>query len=97
MSICVVSGTVVDPSGNPLSGVPVDFNIQNAIVSADPVQGTTSTASNGTWSMSLLQGLSGVFTISVRNSNFGKSFPYRFNVAIPASSTANFSSILVDQ
>lgn len=96
MAICVVSGTVLDPSGTALSEIEVDFNIQTPIISADPVQGSTTTASDGTWSLSLLQGLSGVFTVNVANDNLSKKIPYRFNANIPLSLTASFSSVVVD-
>ncbi len=97
MASCLVSGTVLDPSGTALSGVEVDFNIQTPILNSDPVQGSTTTASDGSWSMSLQQGLSGVFTVNTRVDNFSATVPYRFNVNIPNLSTATFSSILVDQ
>jgi hypothetical protein len=96
MATCNVTGTVLDPSATPISGVEVDFNIQRPILSAEPVQGSTTTASDGTWSMLLQQGLSGVFTINTRTSTFTSTIPYRFNVNIPNSASATFSSILVD-
>jgi hypothetical protein len=96
MSTCVVSGTVKDVSGTPISGIPVSFNIQNPTLTTDPVQASTSSASDGTWSVTLAQGLSGVFTISVPPSNLGRPIPYRFNVNVPSAATATFASILVD-
>lgn len=96
MSICTVSGTVLDVSGSPISGVVVDFNIQTPILVAGPVQGTTTTDASGNWSLTVQQGLSGVFTVHTAPISTSKTFPYRFNVNIPSSSTATFSSTVVD-
>lgn len=96
MPNCTISGVVLDPSGIALSGIEVDFNIQTPIIAAGPVQGTTHTAADGTWSMTLQQGLSGVFTVSTSPGNFGRTIPHRFNVNVPKTSSATFSSIVVD-
>lgn len=96
MAICTVSGKLVDASSTAISGATVTFNIQQPILSADPVEGSTTTATDGTWSLDLQQGLSGVFTIPISPSPATKKIYYRFNVNIPNTSTATFSSILVD-
>lgn len=96
MALCTVDGTVTDVSGTPLGGVPVIFNTQSGAVSVEPYEGATATASDGTWSLSLVQGLGGVVTLAVAPSDIGKTNLYRFNVNIPATATAPFSSILVD-
>lgn len=96
MATCVISGTVVDAAATPVSGAPVMFNIQTPILSADPVEGSTTTATNGTWSLTVQQGLSGVITIRVASGPLGRQNTYRFNVNVPTASTATFSSILVD-
>lgn len=95
MAICVVSGAVLDPSGTALSGTSVSFNTQLAAVSAEPVQGSTSTASDGSWSLSLLQGISGIFTIPVAPTTSSRKVLHTFSAVIPATSTATFSSTLV--
>lgn len=79
-----------------MSDVEVDFNIQTPLVSIEPVEGSTTTDANGAWSLALQQGLSGVFTISSRVSSLSRTTPYKFNVNIPATTSASFSSIIVD-
>ncbi len=98
MATCTVSGTVLDPSGMAVVSAPVVFNIQNPTLDAvtDPVEGSTSTDVTGAWSLTLAQGLSGIFTISVPLNTASRAIPYKFNSIIPASSTASFSSTVVD-
>lgn len=96
MANCAVSGVVLNPSGAAIIGIPVSFNTQTSTLQADIVSTSTTTDSNGAWTLSVQQGLSGVFTISVATGNSGRALPFRFNVNIPANSTATFSSILVD-
>lgn len=96
MSVCLISGVVQDPSLTPISGLAVTFNTQTPVLAAEPVQGSTTTASDGTWSMSLLQGLSGIFTINSRVTPISRTTTYTFNVNVPLTSTANFSDIVVD-
>lgn len=96
MATCVVSGKLLDPSGTALPSIPVMFNIQTPILTAEPFQGSTTTAVDGSWSLSLQQGLSGVFTIDIQTDRLSRAVVYRFNANIPAASTATFSSTLVD-
>lgn len=97
MASCTVTGKLTDCGGNVLSGIPINFNIQTPGVVIEPLQLTTTSASDGTWSMSLAQGISGQFTIWTANAGSGQQVPYMFNVAVPNTSTATFSSILEDQ
>ncbi len=96
MATCILSGTLVDPSSTAISGVLVSFNTQNPTLSADPVEGSTTTAADGTWSLTIQQSLSGVVTINTRTNDASQTFPYRFNVRVPAAPTATFAEALVD-
>jgi hypothetical protein len=95
MATCLVSGIVLDPSGTAVNSAPVSFNVQTPTISTDPVQASTTTDSNGQWSLSLQQSISGVFTIEVAPSITSKRVLYSFSANIPSSSTATFSSTLV--
>ncbi len=97
MSTCIVTGTMVDCTGAPLSALNIFFNIQSPGTSAQPARVTTSSASDGTWSMPILQGTSGTFTVYTTSSSTGSTLPYSFNVVVPALSTATLSSIAEDQ
>ncbi len=96
MALCTVSGTVIDSSGTALAGIPVSFVTQVPILAAEPIEGTTSTATDGTWSLSVLQGLSGIFTISAPTSAISRAIQYKFSANIPLALTATFSSTLAD-
>jgi len=97
MSTCIVTGTVTDCSGTPLSGLNVYFNTQSPNTSIQPARVATTSASDGTWSMPILQGTSGTFTVYTTSSSTGNTSPYQFNVLIPATSTTTLSSIVEDQ
>lgn len=96
MANCTVSGTVLDPSGTAISGVRVEFNTQTAAASVEPQQAATTTATNGTWSLVLVQGLGGIFTIKIPQSSIAPVTPYTFNANIPVATTATFASVVVD-
>lgn len=96
MSLCTISGKLVDASGTSISGASVNFNTQTPSLASEPAQASTTTATDGTWSVILQQSLSGIFTISAPVSNLGSAIPYQFNVNIPAAASAAFSSIVVD-
>lgn len=99
MPTCVVSGTLVDPSGTAISGAPLSFRLMAPIVvtpSIGPVADSTTSASDGTWSLTIGQSLSGIISITSQDVPTAKPVIYGFNVIIPASATATFSSILVD-
>lgn len=97
MSTCIVTGIVTDCSGVPLSGLNVYFNTQSPSTSTQPARIATTSASNGTWSIPILQGTSGTFTVYTTSSSNGNTSPYQFNVLIPATSTATLQSIVEDQ
>jgi hypothetical protein len=97
MSTCIVTGTMTDCSGAPLSGLNIYFNTQSPSTSPQPARVTTTSAANGTWSMPIIQGLSGTFTVYTASSSTGNTSPYQFNVVIPATSTATLQSIVEDQ
>lgn len=96
MSLCVVTGTVLDSGSNPISGVPVGFNTQTPTLSSEPVAGLTTTDGNGNWSLSISQGTSGIFTVKINQSGVSNLTSYFFNALIPAASSAAFSQVVVN-
>lgn len=96
MASCTVSGTVLDAGGSAISNVTVIFNIQTPTTTNDPAQVSTTTATNGTWSLDCGRGLSGIFTLMIRSSNTSGAVPYRFNANIPNAASATFASVVVD-
>jgi hypothetical protein len=96
MATCTVSGTLTDCTSTPLVGMVVQFTTQSPGFSVEPVAGVTTSSSSGAWSLSILQGTSGQFTIYVPNGSTGNLVPYKFNAVIPSATSANFSTIVED-
>ncbi len=97
MALCLVSGTIKDASATAISGAQIAFSLQNPTLIAEPYDISTTSASDGTWSMNLVQGQSGIITVrSIISPNMGKRETFAFGVNIPATPTATFASILGD-
>lgn len=102
MALCTVSGTFLDPQSAAISGATVRFNIESPVLdslgdSLVPKEATTTTASNGTWSLAITQGISGSITLDLSQTPSGQ-FPivkYTFAVIIPSATTATFASVVV--
>lgn len=97
MSQCTVSGTLLDPSSTAISGAIVKFNIQNPVTGIlSPQEVRTSSATDGTWSLAVSQGVTGIFTVESSEDSKNSNSTHTFNAVIPSSSTATFSSVWVD-
>lgn len=101
MATCVVSGTFLNPSEVAISGATVKFNIATpvlnpggAVLSNQEV--STTTASDGTWSLTLSRGVTGTITLLCPPDGLNSAVRYTFAISVPVASTANFSSIWVD-
>lgn len=102
MSTCVVSGTFLDPSETAISGAKVKFNIDNPVLNAGlanligPKEISTTTATDGTWSLTITQGCSGTLSIDCPPDGLNSTRRYSFALNIPLASTATFSSTWAD-
>lgn len=101
MANCTVSGVFVDPQGNPIVGAALRFNTENAVTDASgnlisPIEIDTVTASDGTWSMALVQGISGILTADLTPVTGSPIVKYEFSLVIPATSTAVFAACWAD-
>lgn len=102
-STCIVSGTIYGPGGAALSGVVIKASITNAFVDANGnylpagVIASTTSASDGTWSLAVVQtqalGASVTFTFSYPYGN-NQSYTISYAAVIPNTSTANFSDLV---
>lgn len=102
MANCTVSGTFLDPSGTAISGATVRFRVDSPTLDAAsrlllPKEITTTTASNGTWSLSIVQSTSGLVMFDCPPDLTNSPVRYTFSVIVPATLTASFASIWVDQ
>lgn len=101
MSTCIVSGTFLDPHGTGISGATLRFATQNPVVDASgniisPYELTTTTAVGGTWSLTLVQAITGVLTLDLSAIVTAPIVKYKFSMAIPQTSTALFAACWVD-
>lgn len=97
MSVCTVSGTLLDPSSTAISGAVIRFNIQNPVTGViSPHEVRTSSAANGTWSLDITQGVTGILTIEYAEDSSESSSEHAFNLSIPSQTSATFSSVWVD-
>lgn len=101
VNTCIVTGQFLNPQGAAVSGATVRFVTQSPVVDTNnniiqPYELSTTTASDGTWSLTLVQGITGKVTLDL---NPTVSFPitkYTFSVAIPLTSTAIFVACWVE-
>lgn len=101
MATCVVSGKFADSQGNPVVGATVHFAVTNPVLDAygnalTPKEVTTSTAGDGSWSLSLVQGSSGELTLDLIPTSLSSVVKYPFSLSMPLTSTASFSQCWVD-
>ena len=101
MAICTVSGTFLNPQGTAVASATVHFNIETPVVDGSgnllmPKEITTTTASDGTWSLSIIQGVSGNLTLDLNPTVSSPVTKYSFSLVIPTSSTATFAQCWAD-
>lgn len=106
--ICLVSGTIVDATCTPISGVNVNAKVNRPYV--DPISGSlipnqaiqVVSDVNGNWSMSLIEtttaniGITFTFLYSSDENN-SQQVEYEYTVLIPATTTATFASLIGTQ
>lgn len=101
MANCVVSGVFTDASSLPVVGALLRFNIGsptldlsgNALV---PREFTTTTAADGSWSLTIEQLVSGILTLDLNPASNSPVTKYKFSIVVPAASTATFSNCWAD-
>lgn len=102
MATCTVSGKLLDPSEVAIVGANVRFNIESPSLAANGADllGTkevsTTTGSDGTWSLLLSQTSRGILTIEIPPNSLNSAVRYTFSLVIPATSSATFSSVWAD-
>lgn len=102
MATCIVSGTLVDPSETPMSGISVTFRIANSSLNGSstnfflPKEITTTSAVNGTWTLTLSQGLSGQISLDFPQTSISPTRRLNYSVIIPATPTTTFNSIATE-
>lgn len=102
MATCTLSGTLVDPSETAVSGATIVFKISNAYANGSatkffvPKDLSTTSASDGTWSLTLSQGISGIISIDYTKSNIAASNKLNYSIVVPATSTAVFNTLATE-
>lgn len=100
MSLCMVTGTVLDPAEQPISGVSLSFNVQNPILETlsliNPKGLQTTSDGSGNWSLAIAQGLTGILSIAVPLDSSGTVSLYKFSLNIPNTSSATFAQVWDD-
>lgn len=98
MATCAVTGTIFDPTGTGISGATVQFLTQNPQVDIGnafvmPVAVSTTTTSGGVFSLSLDQGISGIFQISVNVNGLSPQVLYSFGITVPATASTTLAAL----
>lgn len=101
MANCTVSGTFTNPQGTAISGATIRYNIESPVLDLSgnllvPKEITTTTATDGSWSLSLIQGTAGNLVLDLSPSSSAPIVRYNFSMVIPSTSTASFASCWVD-
>lgn len=102
MANCTVSGKFTNAQGTGLSGVTLRFLVQNPVLDLtetfviSPQEITATTDSSGDWSLSLVQGVSGVLVLDLNQSPTSAVHKYSFSLVIPYTTTASFASCWAD-
>lgn len=101
MATCVVSGTFTNPQGNAVSGATVRFSTERPVLDnlgnlIMPKEITTTTATDGTWSLTIIQQVSGTLTLDLTPSTNSPVVKYTFSLVIPSTTTATFASCWVE-
>ncbi len=103
MANCIVSGTFTDAQGTAISGATLRFNLDTPALDPTntgnlllPYEITTTTSNAGAWTLSIIQGVSGVLTMDLVPTTMSPVVKYKFSLLIPATSNSTFASCWVD-
>jgi hypothetical protein len=100
---CILSGTFLDPTGDAIVGATVRFNVESPVIDntgayiLSPKEVTTTTASDGSWSLTLSQGASGSLSLDCPPDATSSTQRYSFSVQVPTAASSTFISAWTDQ
>jgi hypothetical protein len=100
MATCTVSGVLKDVSDTAIQSATIAARVVTPYFSTTiqiaPKEITTTTASNGSWSLVLIQGASAIVTIKYPPNATDSARIYTYAITVPAASTANFSDLATE-
>ncbi len=99
MATCSVTGTIVNCSAVAIAGVTVRFRTTKPVLDASsnlvvPEEVSTTTASNGSWSIALDQGISGILAIDFPASPTSSTARACYTISVPSATSATFASLM---
>jgi hypothetical protein len=101
MATCAVSGNIVDPSGTALLSVTVAARVNQPVFSSTtliaPEMISTVTDASGNFTLTVQQSISVIFTVTYPVIGTEPMRSYEYTGNIPATTTANFSSVIVNE
>lgn len=100
MATCVVSGVIKDVSDTAISGAEISSSLVTPVFSGTtfiaPKEVSTTSAVDGTWSLTLVQGVSVIIHIEYPPSSTDTKRRVSYAITVPASSSANFSTLATE-
>lgn len=101
MSVCAVSGTILDPSETAVSNAVIKatifkplFNAGGSLIVPDEI--STTSASDGTWTLNISRGASCQIAIEYPPNTTNSRQRYNYAIIVPATSTALFSVLATE-
>lgn len=100
MATCTVSGTIKDITETAVSGAVIKANIVVPVFSGTtqlvPKEVSTTSASDGTWSLALSQSQGYIVSIEYPPNSTDSRRRYSYSITTPTSSSANFSTLATE-
>lgn len=100
MATCTVSGLIEDITGTAIQGAVIKANLVTpyftTTIMVMPKEISTTSASNGTWSLTLIQGAQAIVQIDYPPNTTDSQRSLKFAIAVPLTSTANFSTLCTE-
>lgn len=98
MAICLVSGTILDPSGAAVTSATVYARLVAPTVLGStlvtPFEVSAATNASGNFSITVQQSLTVIFTVKYPDSASDPVRTYNYTGTIPGAATATFTSII---
>lgn len=100
MATCNVTGTLIDSSAIAVSGAMIRFRVVNPMLDSGnnlvlPSEVSTTSAVDGTWTLPLDQGISGILTIDYNQDLLSPTRRNTYSLTIPSSASATFASLMI--
>lgn len=101
MSTCAVTGTIQDVTETALSGVTVRFKLTvpvfNSTISVYvPKEVTATTTTDGSFTVNLARGVSGILTIEYPPNGTDSAQRYNYSIIVPSAASATLSSLITE-